>query len=110
MLCKLKKYIIFSLFTFVIASCHGFYEPITLNMEIPEGPPEFKAGFRSGCRAGLSSRSYGFANSVIYPADYGNGIYLHDQRFTDGWRIGLFTCVIHASVFTGGPGNFAPLE
>jgi hypothetical protein len=110
MLYKLKKHIFVALFAVIITSCHGFYEPITLNMEVPEGPPEFRAGFRSGCRSGLGSRSYGFANSVIYPADFGNGIYQHDTRFTDGWRMGLFSCVIHASVFTGTPGNFGPLE
>lgn len=94
----------------ITTSCHGFYEPFTLRMDVPEGPPEYKSGFRAGCRSGLGVRS--FANAFVYKNDYGTGVYQHDPRFIAGWQHGWFSCVIHAATFAARPPthDFAPLE
>jgi hypothetical protein len=82
----------------------GFYHPITLSLVVPDGPPEFKAGWYSGCRSGLGARgTSSFGNAGVYIkdiADMGNGVYQHDPSFQTGWGVGWYTCVIHANTFT----------
>lgn len=96
---KIIKEIFLLLILLNVFSCQGmgFYEPITLNMELPPGPPEYQAGWRAGCRTGLASK--GFANAFVYNQDYGNGIYQHEPNFQKGWGNGLFSCAIHAGRF-----------
>jgi len=107
---KLARVFIALALAMILSSCeHGFYEPITLNVDIPDGPPEYRSGFRGGCRSGLGTRT--FSNSFVYKPDYGTGIYQHDQRFIDGWRHGWFSCVIHAAIFTAYPhSQYAPMQ
>ena len=80
----------------------GFFQPITIDLRVPDGPPEFKAGWHAGCKSALANR--GFANSYIYQEDsgpnYGSGVYQHDSAFQTGWRVAFFSCVTHASTFT----------
>ncbi len=109
-----KKYInifIIALLLSSATSCGGgFYAPYTVRTEVPDGPPEYKSGFRAGCRSGLSS-SRKFANAYVYGVSYGSGAYHHDQRFIDGWQHGMFSCVIQAAVFVrSSSGEFAPLQ
>lgn len=106
----LKKILVILLF-FFIASCKGFYEPVTLDVEIPDGPAEYKSGWRAGCRSGLAASRANFANSFVYNVDFGTGIYTHDSLFARGWGNGWFACVIHASTFVQMPSmQFGPLQ
>ena len=90
-------------------SCRGFYEPATLDLEIPNGPPEYQSGWRSGCRTGLATR--GFANSFVYSPDFGSGIYHNDSAYGTGWGQGWFACVIHQSTFSSMPSmEYGPFQ
>ncbi len=94
-----------------LAACHGegFYQPITLDLEIPDGPPEFKAGWRAGCRSALATK--GFANSFVYTNDYGNGTLQHDPAFARAWGRGWFGCILHTANFVGSPSmRYMPLD
>jgi len=91
-----------------ISSCRlptnlGFYQPITLDMTVPDGPPEYKAGWHNGCRTALGSSKY-FANGRVYEdkegTDFGSGIYQHDKVYQTSWGHGFFACNIHSAVFT----------
>jgi hypothetical protein len=102
-----KIIIIFSLFL-LNPSCRGidnfgFYQPITMDLKVPDGPPEFKAGWHAGCKSALASRS--FQNSFVYQdeygANYGSGVYQHDPAFQLGWRTAFFACVTHVGYFVG---------
>ncbi len=98
---KRTKFIIIVIVFELLASCRlvGFYEPITLDTEIPDGPPEYRSGWRAGCRSGLgTSRSFTNA-AAAYEANYGTGVYLHDPAFATGWGQGFFACVIHTATF-----------
>jgi len=75
-------------------------------MAVPDGPPEYKAGWHGGCRSGLAARgTSAFANASPYlkgaGPSMGNGVYQHDPAFQTGWAQGWFSCVIHANTFTG---------
>lgn len=81
----------------------GFSQPITLGLEVPDGPPEYKAGWHSGCRSALGVKL--FANSFTYlkhkgGAEVSNGIYQHDPAFQTGWSQGWFSCNLHSGTFT----------
>jgi len=104
--CALKFVIFIILFT-GLSSCrgidnYGFYQPITMDLKVPDGPPEFKAGWHAGCKSALAYR--GFQNSLVYQddkgANYGSGVYQHDPAFQTGWRTAFFACVTHATYFT----------
>lgn len=91
----------------ILTSCRvvdnlGFYQPITMDLKVPDGPPEFKAGWHAGCKSALAYR--GFQNSLVYQndkgADYGSGVYQHDPAFQTGWRTAFSACVTHATYFT----------
>ena len=109
---KIINFIVVSIATLFLVSCEsmpdnfGFYQPITLRMTVPDGPPEYKAGWHDGCRSGLSIQR--FANSAVYQDGkgvyFGNGVYQHDGIFQMGWSHGWFSCVIHTGVNDGGVG------
>jgi len=79
----------------------GFYQPITMNLAVPDGPPEYKAGWYSGCRTALANKA--FANAFVYQdgkgPDFGNGIDQHDPGYQTGWSQGWFACVLHIGQF-----------
>ncbi len=79
----------------------GFYQPITMDLKVPDGPPEFKAGWHAGCKSALANR--GFQNSFVYQEDqgpdYGSGVYQHDPYFQTGWRTAFFSCVAYIQTF-----------
>lgn len=81
----------------------GFYQPVTMDLKVPDGPPEFKAGWHAGCRSALANR--GFQNSFVFQEengpDYGSGVYQHDPYFHNGWRTAFFSCVAYISTFVG---------
>jgi len=91
----------------------GFYQPITMDMKVPDGPPEFKAGWHAGCKSALANR--GFQNSFVYQEDqgpdYGSGVYQHDPYFQTGWRVAFNACVAYIGGFVGMPSmQHAPLS
>lgn len=79
----------------------GFYQPITLDLTTPDGPPEYKAGWYAGCRTALGVK--GFANAWVYQTskgpDMGSGVYQHDPAYQTGWGQGWFACVLHTGDF-----------
>jgi hypothetical protein len=79
----------------------GFYQPVTMDLKVPDGPPEFKAGWHAGCKSALANR--GFQNSFVFQEengpDYGSGVYQHDPYFQTGWRTAFFSCVAYISTF-----------
>jgi hypothetical protein len=91
----------------------GFYQPITMDLKVPDGPPEFKAGWHAGCKSSLANR--GFHNSFVYQEDqgpdYGSGVYQHDPYFQTGWRVAFFSCTAYIGSFVGMPSmQHAPLS
>ncbi len=91
----------------------GFFQPITMDLKVPDGPPEFKAGWHNGCKSALGMRT--FANSYVYQhnrtADFGNGVYQHDQTYNSAWSNAFFVCATYAGTFVNYNSlKFAPLQ
>lgn len=79
----------------------GFYQPITMSLAVPDGPPEYKAGWHAGCKTALANKA--FANAFVYQEGKGpefeSGVYHHDPMFQTGWGQGWFACVLHIGGF-----------
>lgn len=81
-----------------------------MDTDIPDGTVEYKAGWRSGCRSGLSADKRN-VQGWVYDADHGTGAYQQHPDFYDGWSHGWFNCVIHVVTFIGRPAmQYGPLE
>lgn len=103
----MKKLQIFIILSFCLFSCRppdhsGFYQPITLPLATPDGPPEYKAGWHAGCKAGLAQKA--FANSEVYLdqnslPDVGSGVYQHDKAYQIGFGQAIFACWGHMLTF-----------
>jgi hypothetical protein len=102
----MTKKILLILVFISLSSCRlpetlGFYQPITMNVRVPDGPPEYKAGWYSGCKSAMANKA--FANSFVYQdgkgPDMGSGVYQHDSAFQTGWGQGWFACILHISQF-----------
>lgn len=100
--------------TSCVASDHsGFYNPITLSTVVPDGPPEYKAGWYAGCKTGSSMKS--FANNWVMQKpngpDFGSGVYAHDPIYQTGWGQGYNVCVNYIAEFVNRPAmQHQPLE
>lgn len=90
----------------LLSSCRardnfGFFQPITMNLTVPDGPAEFQAGWHAGCNSALSNKA--FTNAWVYrkgnSLDMGSGVYQHSSVFQTGWGQGWFGCYIHNSTF-----------
>jgi hypothetical protein len=90
----------------------GFYQPITMDMNVPDGPPEFKAGWRDGCRSGLANGS--FLNSSVYLTEKGasfSSIYRDDAKYRSAWGNAYWVCMTYGSTFVGSNSmQLAPLS
>ena len=91
----------------------GFYNPVTLSMKVPDGPPEYKAGWYYGCKTGASLKT--FANNAVFQKnsgpDFGSGVYAHDPVFQAGWGQGWSSCSIYVGNFVNFHAmKFAPLD
>jgi hypothetical protein len=91
----------------------GFFQPITMDLKVPDGPPEFKAGWHNGCKSALGMRT--FANSYVYQnkgsAEFGNGVYQHDQTYNSAWSNAFFVCATYSGNFVSYHSlKFAPLQ
>jgi hypothetical protein len=118
-LSKYLKYILLFIMPLVILnSCRfpdnfGFFQPMTLDLKVPDGPPEFKAGWHNGCRSALGMRV--FANSYIYQdkrsAEFGSGVYQHDQTYNSAWSNAFFVCSTYVGTFVDyNSMKFSPLQ
>jgi len=105
--------IVLSLLSCRLPDNFGFYQPITLSLAVPDGPPEYKAGWYNGCRSALGNSV--FLNAFTYREDsrpiMGSGVYHHDPQFQTGWGQGWYACVIHIYTFVNTPvAQLGPLE
>ena len=106
---KMKNFVL--LLLLFIAACRlpdnfGFFQPYTLSLKVPDGTPEFKAGWYAGCKSGLANRGLGtFANAFVYGEghgpDFGSGIYQHDPVYQTAWGNAFYACRIHIQNFVG---------
>ena len=103
---KTAKYI----FTFFfLANCNIIFQPLTAEMAVPEGPPEYRAGWHDGCSSALSIG--GFASAAFHKKTFGDGVYQHDPVYQTAWGNGWFSCITQAGQYKGLPGMAtAPLE
>ncbi|MBU6141342.1 MAG: hypothetical protein KGP29_07330 [Proteobacteria bacterium] len=101
----------------LLSSCRfptnfGFYQPLTLDTNVPDGPPEFKAGWRDGCRSGMANGT--FLNSAVYLTKSGpsfSPVYTHDPQYRSGWSTGYWICGTYSSSFVSmSPMQRAPLD
>ena len=80
----------------------GFFQPPGLNIYVPEGPPEFKAGWYAGCRSALSQNTF-YNASIFYKekggANFGSGIYQNHPVYQSAWSIGYNNCQIYVATF-----------
>ena len=80
-----------------------------MDMTLPDGPPEYKAGWRAGCRTGMSPKN--FANGFVYSIDFGNGAYHHEGLFNAGFVDAVFACFEQTGAFNTMKDTFeGPLE
>lgn len=91
----------------------GFFQPITLSLVVPDGSPEYKAGWYGGCKTSLATG--GFLNASIHQTeagpDFGSGVYQHDPQFQTGWGQGYYACQTHTFGFVNYHSmKHAPLE
>lgn len=87
---------------------NGFYAPMTMDLTVPDGPPEYKAGWHDGCSSSLAVS--GFQNARFNPLTMGNGMYQHDQLYQLGYSNAIAICAIHPGDFTAHPMFQGPLE
>ncbi len=101
----------------ILSSCRmptnfGFYQPITMDMNVPDGPPEFKAGWRDGCRSGLANGN--FLNSDVYLTEEGasfSPVYTHDGQYRSAWGNAYWVCITYGSTFVSSNSmQFGPLK
>ncbi len=97
-------------FLILIGGCKnsGFYGPYTMDLRVPDGPPEFQAGWHDGCASGLNNSS--FQNARFHEMSLGSGIYQHDPIYQMAYAKALFSCAIMAGDFLGHPMFTGPLE
>ncbi len=87
----------------------NFYEPTFMESDVPDGPPEFQAGWRDGCQTGIATKKH--ANSSVYRPTFGSGIYQHDKLYQQAWGNAYYVCYVMGSksvssnIFTTSPAD-----
>ncbi|MCE3255692.1 MAG: hypothetical protein K0R25_1186 [Rickettsiaceae bacterium] len=79
-----------------------------MEMEVPEGPPEFRAGWHDGCSSALAQM--GFQNARFNKLTLGSGIYQHDPTYQLAYGKAVFVCATQVGDFMGWPMFNGPLE
>ncbi len=99
-----KKLIFFGLilccFSCRLPTNFGFYQPITMDLTAPDGTPEYKAGWRDGCRSAIANGT--FLNSAVYQSKAGptfSPVYQHDSQYQAGWGQAWYACMSYNSAF-----------
>lgn len=70
-----------------------------MDLDVPDGPPEFKAGWYDGCRSVLSTKK--FANYMHYKLSIGNGLYQTNPVYYSGWNSAFILCQARTGRFVG---------
>ena len=114
----MRKILIILLALLITSSCRmpesfGFYQPITMELAVPDGPPEYKAGWHAGCKSALGAKL--FANASVYQTGagptFGSGAYTHDPMYQTGWGQAWYACMLTVDEFTKRHATkFAPLD
>lgn len=115
----MKKHFLITLLILCVTGCvpgmvrgdssnNGFWIPFTARMEVPDGPPEFQAGWHDGCSSGYRFSPHG--NARFYDLNLGSGIYQHDPIYKMAYGKALFSCASQPGYFIGHPSYNGPLE
>jgi hypothetical protein len=92
-----------------LSGCAYLTRPVTLEVDVPEGPPEFRAGWHDGCSSALTAG--GFLAGRFNKMSMGTGIYQHSSIYQTAWGSGWFACVTASGGYTGMPSHgSAPLQ
>lgn len=75
----------------VISGC-SFYTPVFMPTDVPDGPPEFQAGWHDGCQSGLATGK--ISNAMAFRPNFGSGIYQHDPNYQSAWSSAFYTCYV----------------
>jgi len=83
-----------------LCSCNSFvpFYHGSINVDVPDGPPAFKAGYYDGCRSALSIRKMKNA-AAVYKVK-ASGIHTNDPIYQKAWGNGWFTCYISSGTWT----------
>jgi len=73
--------------------------PFTVDNQVPDGPPEFRAGWHDGCQTALSTGSFYNARAEFSP-NLGSGIYQHDSIYQMSYNWGFNICMIQGGNFS----------
>lgn len=110
----MKKFLLIAALLFLVSSCRlptnfGFYQPITMDLNVPDGTTEFKAGWYDGCKSGLAGGT--FVNGAVYRSKAGptySAIYQHSGDYKDGFGAAYWACNGHAYHFVTGAWHPSP--
>jgi hypothetical protein len=109
MLMKLIKLLPTLILLISLCGCKGLFEPLTAKFDVPDGPPEYQAGWHDGCSTALTSG--GFASGRFHEFTLGSGIYQHDEIYQIAWTSGWYACVTQAGNYASSPGmSTAPFQ
>lgn len=88
---------------------YRFTKPYTLDLQVPDGPPEFQAGWHDGCQSALSNSA--FLNARMFSSvNAGSGIYQHDPVYQMAYGKAVFSCSVQAANFVHQPSYNMPLD
>ena len=104
------KKIIFNLVGILwLSGCSWMFQPLTMDMTVPDGPPEYRAGWHDGCSSALSFG--GFHAAKFHKLTMGNGMYQHDPVYQSAWSSAWFSCATQSGDYQAFPGmSSAPFE
>ena len=98
-----------------LGGCNAATRPFTIRDTVPDGPPEYQAGWHDGCETALSTANF-YNSRAKFSANLGSGIYQHDSAYGTGYTWGFNICMIQTGNFNTSGGSFggmigaAPLE
>lgn len=115
---KMRKFLLIMAALALISSCRmptnfGFYQPILFDLKVPDGTPEFKAGWYDGCKSGIANAN--FLNSAVYLTKAGpsfSPIYTNNSDYRSAWGNAFWACLGYDYQFAGELNSMkhAPLE
>ena len=82
---------------FSLTSCLHLYSTPSLDLDVPKGPPAFRAGWYDGCRSALSTRRSTL--NFVYNPTFGNGIYQDNSDYQNGWGIAFNICATASGTY-----------
>jgi len=85
----MKIFFIFALFLLTSCNALGGPKPFLMDAD-PEGPPEFKAGWKDGCQSGFAT--YGTALNKMYYSFYQDFNMLKNPSYNAAWHEAFDYC------------------